>query len=294
MLQVTIVISTCNRVEKLRRCLFALERQTLPTSEFEVIIVDDGSQDNTGPIIGDFRKKSDIRLKYFYQENRGPASARNLGISKAETDYVAFTDDDCIPRYDWLEKLLEQIPNDSLWAGVGGKIIRKNNSVISRYIDHCGAMNHGDTNGAIHYLVTANALYRTSCLLAVKGFDEKIWWPGGEDPDLSFRIKDLGYYFTTTPNAVIRHDHRDSLIGIFRMFQNHGRGRFVLTQLVRIKKINMARYLANQYITTLIKYSKIKGLSLHERITFCVFRWVQYTGIYIGYLQCRKVFKSQV
>jgi glycosyltransferase involved in cell wall biosynthesis len=294
MLQATIVIATCNRRDKLQRCLVALERQTLPKTDFEVIIVDDGSQDDTGWLVDTFIRKSDMRLKYYFQKNRGPASARNLGISKVQTDYIVFTDDDCIPTSDWLEKLMEQIPNGSLWAGTGGKIVRYNNDIISRYIDHCGAMNHGSANGTIHYLVTANALYRASCLSAVKGFDERISWPGGEDPDLSFRIQDLGYYLTITPAAVIRHDHKNTLRGLFRMFQNYGRGRFVLMQLERGKRINMTRYLVNQYITAPIKYAKIKDLRFHERIMFCVLKWIQHTGIYIGYLQCRKVFKSQL
>jgi glycosyltransferase involved in cell wall biosynthesis len=287
--EASIVIPTYNRVDRLRACLHALEKQTLRNAFFEVIVVDDGSTDDTLPFLRKFAERCGFDLRILNQNRQGPAAARNSGIRAAAGGLIAFTDDDCVPAASWIENLIKALPGEGNFGGIGGKIIRMRDSLISRYIDDSGAMNHGTQNGEVRYLVTANALYKKACLNEVGGFDSRISWPGGEDPDLSFRIRGRGYCLTTTQTAVIRHAHRDSLAGIYRMFWNHGRGRSALVQLGRIQKKSMSRLLASQYINSPIKYLKTKNLTVHERAIFCVLRWIQYTAIYIGYSRCRKI-----
>ena len=185
---VSVVIPTCNRVQSLKYCLHALERQTVPLDFFEIIVVDDGSEDETQDFIQTFSQICKRKVIYYRQNNSGPSFARNCGIRHASGKLIAFTDDDCLPTAAWLEELISALPNDKKCAGVGGKIVRKRNSLISRYIDDAGAMEHKEKHNQVQYLVTANALFRASTLDEVGGFDTKITWPGGEDPDLSFRF----------------------------------------------------------------------------------------------------------
>src|SRR3954465_14272315 len=77
---VSVVVPTCGRPDLLRRCVRALEAQTLPSDEIEIIVVDDT------------------------HARRGPAAARNLGWRRAGSDIVAFTDDDTVPDPRWLER----------------------------------------------------------------------------------------------------------------------------------------------------------------------------------------------
>lgn len=90
--QVSVVIPTFNRKEKLLRCLELLSQQTLDPTQFEVVVVDDGSTDGTEQSV--LERKYPFRLQFFRQENKGPASARNFAIGKASGEIVVFLGDD--------------------------------------------------------------------------------------------------------------------------------------------------------------------------------------------------------
>jgi predicted glycosyltransferase involved in capsule biosynthesis len=97
---ISIIIPTYNRVSLLPRAIESALKQTY--KNYEIIIIDDGSSDETRELV-----KSYQGVKYFYQENKGPASARNLGISHAEHELIAFLDSDDWFAPDKLEKQLK-------------------------------------------------------------------------------------------------------------------------------------------------------------------------------------------
>jgi ADP-heptose:LPS heptosyltransferase/glycosyltransferase involved in cell wall biosynthesis len=104
---ISVIILTYNRKRDLLRCLEQLARQTCPPSEFEVIVIDNGSTDGTQEAVREFRALN-IRLV----ENSGArsfAAARNLGVQLAEGDMIAFLDDDCEPDAHWLERIAERV-----------------------------------------------------------------------------------------------------------------------------------------------------------------------------------------
>lgn len=94
MKKVTIVIPTYNREELVQKTLGSLEKQTYPKNKFEVIVVDDGSADNTERVVKEIIKRKKLDISYFKQENKGPAAARNIGIKKAKGEFIYFVDDD--------------------------------------------------------------------------------------------------------------------------------------------------------------------------------------------------------
>lgn len=89
---ISVIIPTYNRASFLGRALLSVRRQTLACNE--IIVIDDGSADNSRVIVDAFARDCDIPVHYIYQENSGPASARNTGIRKAEFSYIAFLDSD--------------------------------------------------------------------------------------------------------------------------------------------------------------------------------------------------------
>ena len=100
--KVSIIIPTYNRAKLLSRAIKSVLDQTF--KDFELIIVDDGSTDNTKGVVEEFQKK-DSRIKYIWQENSGaPAKPKNTGIRQARGEYVAFLDDDD----EWFPKKLEK------------------------------------------------------------------------------------------------------------------------------------------------------------------------------------------
>ena len=92
MSDISVIIPTYNRSKRLRKALESVVRQRLLPAE--VIVVDDGSTDDTPQLIDRIRKISPLNLLYHFQPNRGPAAARNSGIEKASGKYLAFLDSD--------------------------------------------------------------------------------------------------------------------------------------------------------------------------------------------------------
>jgi glycosyltransferase involved in cell wall biosynthesis len=288
-LRASVVVPTYNRAADLRECLEALRAQTLDPGSFEVIVVDDGSTDETAAVVGELATTGRLDLRYLKHRNQGPAAARNLGIQEARAEVIAFTDDDCLPDPEWLGRLLAALPDDPKCAGVGGRVVRRRDTVISRFIDHIGSLRHGQRGGLVEYLVTANALYRKAVLRRVGGFERSIEWPGGEDNDLSDRVRLKGYHFVLTDDAVIRHRHHDEVRGLYRMASRYGRGLAARQRLGRVPRRWYHRLpvfavcCAGHAAVQSAKYAFDRTLPYGERLAYIFLRAVYDIGALAGY-----------
>jgi glycosyltransferase involved in cell wall biosynthesis len=112
---VSVILPVYNDLESLVLCLEALENQTYPNDRYEVLVVDNGSKDSIEPVVSRFACATAAR-----EDRPGSYSARNKGLSLARGQVVAFTDSDCIPTPQWLEKGVEKllvVPDCGLVAG---------------------------------------------------------------------------------------------------------------------------------------------------------------------------------
>ncbi|MBI2867718.1 MAG: glycosyltransferase [Chloroflexi bacterium] len=207
------MIPTFNRKQALLRNLAHLP------ADVEVIVVDDGSTDGTREAL---TRLIHPHRTYIKQSNQGPATARNKGVEVASGDYVAFTDDDCVPVEPWPWPLVQRLEQeDALVAGVGGQVQPLQNGVFSRYYTFHRIL---EPPPSCSYLVTANCVYRREALLAVGGFDAGMKHPGGEDPDLSFRIRSKGYQLVFEQSGVVLHEYRQGFRDFVRTFYRYGKG----------------------------------------------------------------------
>jgi glycosyltransferase involved in cell wall biosynthesis len=245
--KISVVIATCNRLSMLRNCLSSLERQQYPKDLFEVVVIDDGSTDGTGPFLRSHVFETTLRLRVFSHPNRGVSCARNNGMDKAVSDIIAFTDDDCILPADWLNRLSlhwDEVEEDI--AGIGGPldtVTSDNDSFVSQYLAYIDEFNyipvlkaglvrpvhvsHLTGREIIPYLRTSNASFRKSCLLEVGGFASDFHRPGGEDPDLCYRMLAKGYRFHFMPDLVVQHVSRESMKAYFKSLGNYVRGEYI-------------------------------------------------------------------
>ncbi len=199
----SVIVPFFNRLEYLENLYKNIYRQNLDKSFFEVIIVDDGS-DNEKELETLFlelsQKYPEIKSNFVYRKNGGPAAARNTGAKLARGKYLYFTDSDVLmpanllQQYYVFSKLYPEIGclgggqisngiilKNNIYARVSSRLPwnqRKNNIFIS---------NHYKT-GSVYPLDTANICYKKEAFLNISGFDEDYKTPGAEDTDLALRF----------------------------------------------------------------------------------------------------------
>lgn len=204
-LKASVVVPAFNAEKTIGKCLEALERQGF--RGYEVIVVDDGSRDNTGEVAKQFPKARVVR-----EENAGPAVARNNGAKNAKGEIVVFTDSDCIAEPNWLEEMLKPFA-DKRVAGVQGRYKSGRRGLIARIIQleiekSYAKMGKQDS---IDFIATYSAAYRKIVFEKLGGFDTSFPMASGEDTDFSFRVHESGQKMVFNPNAIVHHAHPTSL-----------------------------------------------------------------------------------
>ncbi len=211
---VSFVIPTYNSERTLGKCIESVMSQKVKK---EVIVVDDGSTDGTENLMKKFGKT----VKYFRYENRGPASARNVGLAKGKGEYIAFVDSDVTLPKGWSEKALRLLKSSGA-AGVGGPGMSRDKGVVAKSLN---VLLYGETAGREHdvtSIATMDVIYKRVAIGDMK-FDESFTSSSGEDPDFNFRLVKKGYRLLFSPDMWVQHDHPTSIMGIIKKWYNYGR-----------------------------------------------------------------------
>lgn len=278
---ISVVAPTYRRPRLLAELLESLVAQTLPSERFEVIIVDDGSGDETLDVLAQWRAKGVLQLRFESQENSGPAAARNRGFRMARAPLVAFIDDDCAAEPGWLEAHLAFMRTHPEIGGVGGKIVRKHDNLLARFVDHVSRMQHKAVGGEVMILITANACYPKAVLEEVDGFDERIPWPEGEDVDLARKVRESGRRLVVCDEAVVRHTHRDSLRGIYKDGTLSGIGHRYRMSMGLAERESRARTSLGMLKNHLLRALRAPS-PLGERLAFAWFSLFKVAGYLAG------------
>src|ERR1700735_4160452 len=122
-MKVTLILCTYNRCQLLVKALESIAVQSLPNDvEWEVLVVDNNSDDQTCEVVTDFSRRYPGRFRYLFEPRPGKSHALNSGIQDAQGDVLAFTDDDVIVEPTWLQQLTTHL-RDGAWAGSGGRTL---------------------------------------------------------------------------------------------------------------------------------------------------------------------------
>jgi glucosyl-dolichyl phosphate glucuronosyltransferase len=122
-MNISVILCTYNRCQSLATALASVAVSTLPDSvEWEVLVIDNNSADQTRATVEEFVHKYPGRFRYIFESHPGKSYALNTGIREARGSIVAFMDDDVTVEPDWLQKLTENLRNGT-WAGTGGRIL---------------------------------------------------------------------------------------------------------------------------------------------------------------------------
>ncbi len=202
--KISIIVPAKNAARTLKACLQALINQDgLRFGEdYEVILVDDGSNDETSAI------GTEMGVKVISQQNAGPAAARNAGANAASGDFLLFTDSDCVPQSDWCLQMLKPFADPDV-VGVKGAYLCREQTPVARFVQQ--EFEHKYARMAkqpkIDFIDTYSAGYRKSIFLENGGFEERFPVPSVEDQEFSFRLARKGYKLVFQPSARVFHSH---------------------------------------------------------------------------------------
>ena len=172
---VSVIIPTYNRASMLREAIQSVLDQTY--SDFEIIVVDDGSTDNTGDVVSVF---SDTRIRYVFQENRGRSNARNHALSLARGEYIAFLDSDdlFLPSKLGIQvKALEDNPDYGMVYSHALRVDNQGRAIAGRRYPRIKLSGRIYpellyTRGSI--ITTPSVVMRSAILNEIGGFDERM------------------------------------------------------------------------------------------------------------------------
>ncbi len=223
-MDLSVIIPTYNRAEILGETLSALESQKTDAG-FEVIIVDDGSTDNTADIAFSCRSRSRVPVSYYYQPNRKQGAARNLGARFAEGEFLLFLGDDIVPGPDLVQKHLEKQRESRPGRGdteprvVIGYTAWPEEWKKTRFLEFIGEQgwqfgfslikDHDDV--PFNFFYTSNLSMPAGLFRDSGGFDEDFTVYGWEDIELSLRLREMGTRMVFQPEAGAFHHHPTNL-----------------------------------------------------------------------------------
>lgn len=225
-----------------------------PRDKMEIILADGGSTDNTKGIIKKWMEKYNFIKIVDVPDSKSPGHARNAAMKVAKGEYICFTDGDCAPHKDWIDKLIEPFMKDDKIGMVGGEIytLRTDaNNATEAYCEQAGFLTIGDRvkmkNGGYYpeikkdlpsevngsqtcpFFATANVAVSMKAAQAV-GLE---FWhePTGEDVDFNLRILKKGFRLFFQPSAIVDHMHRASPQQFFKQLYGYGYGHPLLLKM---------------------------------------------------------------
>jgi glycosyltransferase involved in cell wall biosynthesis len=226
----SIIVPVYNRPDEADELLESLTKQTVERFEFEVILVEDGSQTPCKQVVEKYKDRLDI--KYFAKPNSGPGPSRNYGVERAKGDYVLILDSDVVLPQDYLKSVDAELAEHPCEAFGGPDSAHDSFTQVQKAISY--SMTSFFTTGGIRggkkkldkfYPRSFNMGVRRDVYNELGGFSKMRF---GEDIDFSYRIFEAGYQARLFPSAWVWHKRRTDMDKFFKQVFNSGIARINL------------------------------------------------------------------
>lgn len=207
---VSVIIPVFADWDKLGRCLECLAQQTVPATDFEIIVIDNGRHPSQQ------RKQAlearSANIRYAHEPKPGSYSARNTGISISRHEILAFTDSDCLPEPKWLKNAVNSLIKEGKNYFVGGRVevttATANATITERYDQHFAFQQQRYIKD-LSFAVTANLVAWKSSFEKTGLFRDDLY--SGGDLEWGRRATNLGFKPFFCHNAVVHHPARQKL-----------------------------------------------------------------------------------
>lgn len=207
MADVAVIIPVYNDSLRLDKCLRALAAQSYSGGAINVLVVDNNSSEDIESVVVKY-----ANANYLFESNPGAYYARNKAIAELRQEqFIAFTDSDCIPEFDWINSAVSMLHSHPK-AAVGGKVevfAANEKPTLAEHYELLFAFPQETYIKSDHFAVTANLVMRRETLNAVGSFNTKLF--SGGDAEFGNRLKEKGFSLVYGDNVVVRHPARSSV-----------------------------------------------------------------------------------
>lgn len=219
--RMSVVVCSYNGARTIRECCEGLARVRYPN--FEVIVVDDGSKDQTAAIA------SEYGFTVIRTRNYGLSHARNVGMGAATGEIIVYLDDDTVPDPDWLTYLAYTFETTQHAAVGGPNIAPPDDGVIAECVAHApgNPMHVLISDQEAEHIPGCNLAVRKERLQTIGGFDPQ-FRVAGDDVDVCWRLRERGWTLGFNPAAMVWHHRRNSLRTYWRQQRGYGRAEALL------------------------------------------------------------------
>ena len=243
---VSVIIPVYNDPDRLRLCLTCLDQQTYPRDRYEVIVVDNGSEESVAPIVAKF-----AFARVVEEPRPSQYSARNRGVREARAEVLAFTDADCLPSPHWLEKGVEMLLSVSNCGLVAGAVdLFPLNRAKPTATELYGMLYQAPGQSRLTdqgKAVTANLFTFRRVFESVGPFKEGI--KTGGDIEWARRVAAAGYTLAFCQEALIRHPARRTLREVFRRALRAAGGKHQKALDAELRRIHLMSGMSRQLLT---------------------------------------------
>ncbi|MGB1003005.1 MAG: glycosyltransferase [Salibacteraceae bacterium] len=227
--QLSVIVCTYNRERYIKRNLESFLNQTAKPCDFEVVIINNNSPDNTDGICTDFiQNHPEVNWVYKIETNQGHTYARNRGIKESSGKYLAFIDDDAFVRRDYCENIINFYEQNPSVDCIGGLIVPDYESgaepkwMTPYLLTLVAAQDYGNEIKEFHprkFPIGANMVYRKSVFDKIGVFNVDLGrrgdgLEGGDEKDLIYRLREANGKIYYVPNVAVDHiigEHRESM-----------------------------------------------------------------------------------
>jgi cellulose synthase/poly-beta-1,6-N-acetylglucosamine synthase-like glycosyltransferase len=223
---ISVIVPAYNDAKHLQSCVESLCASDYPAAGFEVIIVNDGSPDETAEVMEQLKRRyghSHNLVLLKHDTNRNAAAARNTGIfhARSDVDVLAFVDQDCTVAADWLGVISHELTADSGIDFIGGPVRCNPRRVWQEWAKY---MSHQicDHEDAQTRLIGTNMAFR-SHVFRDNFFDESIGY-GTDETELIFRLHMKGLRHRVCERMVVYHDHRETFAALVKQRWRYAQG----------------------------------------------------------------------
>ncbi len=212
---VSVIIPHRNDSYRLAQCIEALTNQTYPRKMYEIIVVDNCSDNIHKQKLTNIN--NDYKIILLNQPKLGSYAARNLGFEHSKGDFIAFTDSDCVPEPDWIENGLNAFSESDNCGFIGGRVNiffnEENNPSSLELFDNLFSLNQENYIN-YNFAATANLFTSEKVINNVGSFNENLYSSG--DKEWCLRVKENLYNIAYCDNAIVHHPARQSFDNLIK------------------------------------------------------------------------------